>query len=77
MFAEMRALARKDKTISPEEILRMATINGARALGLAGKIGELSENAFADLIALPFAGKMPDVYEAVLAHTGNVSRQHD
>jgi cytosine/adenosine deaminase-related metal-dependent hydrolase len=73
MFAEMRALADKDKNISTEEILRMATVNGARALGLAGKIGQLSPNAGADLIAIPFSGKPADVYEAVLAHSGNVT----
>ncbi len=58
LFAEMRALADKDKTISPDEILQMATVNGARALGLAGKTGELSPGAFADLIAIPFSGKI-------------------
>ena len=36
----------------------MATVNGARALGLAGQAGELSKNAFADVIAVPFAGKI-------------------
>ncbi len=73
MFAEMRTLADKDKDVSPEEMLRMATLNGARALGLAGKAGELSKNSFADLIALPFAGKFSRVHEAVLEHTGNVA----
>jgi cytosine/adenosine deaminase-related metal-dependent hydrolase len=73
MFEEMRLLAANDKTISPAEILRMATVNGARALGMAGQAGELSENASADLIAIPFDGKIPDVYEAVLAHTDAVN----
>ena len=73
MFAEMRALAQSDKGISPEAILRMATVNGARALGLAGKAGELSKNSFADLIALPFSGKASRAYDAVLAHSGNVA----
>jgi cytosine/adenosine deaminase-related metal-dependent hydrolase len=73
MFAEMRALAERDKTISPEEILKMATVNGARALGFAGKIGELSPNANADLIALPFTGKISRVHEAVLEHAGSVT----
>ena len=73
MFAEMRALADADKGVSPEEILRMATINGARALGLTGKIGELAKNGFADLIALPFTGKIARAPEAVLAHTGHVA----
>ena len=51
----------------------MATVNGARALGLAGQIGELSENAFADLIAVPFTGKTADACEAVLASCGDVA----
>jgi cytosine/adenosine deaminase-related metal-dependent hydrolase len=72
LFEEMRALAAADKTISPVEILRMATVNGAKALGLAGQIGELSENTFADLIAIPFAGKNADIYDAVVHHTSTV-----
>jgi cytosine/adenosine deaminase-related metal-dependent hydrolase len=73
LFEEMRQLAAADKTISPVEILRMATINGAKALGMAGQIGELSENALADLIAIPFAGKKEDIYNAVLHHASTVS----
>lgn len=73
MFAEMRSLATHDKAVSLEEILRMATVNGARALGLAGVIGELSKNSSADLIALPYAGKASRAHEAVLAHTGHVA----
>jgi cytosine/adenosine deaminase-related metal-dependent hydrolase len=73
MFEEMRALAAKEPDMRPEEILRMATVNGARALGQAGKIGELSPRALADLIALPFVGKPKQVAEAVLAHDGPLS----
>jgi cytosine/adenosine deaminase-related metal-dependent hydrolase len=73
LFAEMRLLAERDPTVSPVEILHMATINGARALGLAGQIGELSKNAEADLIAVPFAGKTAGVHEALLQHSGSVS----
>ena len=73
MFAEMRALAGSDKTISPSEILKLATINSARALGLAGKAGELSPGAFADLITVPFAGTISRVHEALLEHSGNVA----
>ncbi len=72
MFDEMRQLAASDKAISSEEILRMATVNGARALGRAGEIGELSKNASADLIAIPFDGKVADACEAVPNHSGNV-----
>jgi cytosine/adenosine deaminase-related metal-dependent hydrolase len=73
MFEEMRLLAANDKKISPAEILRMATINGARALGMEGQIGELAENTFADLIAIPFDGKIADAYGAVTNHSDNVT----
>ena len=72
MFEEMRQLADTDKTISPVEIIRMATVNGALALGLAGQAGELSKNADADLIVIPAGSKSGDAYETVLAHAGNV-----
>lgn len=73
LFAEMQALAASDKTLSPGDILRMATVNGAQALGLAGRIGELSENAFADLIAIPFSGKVSETIEAVVNFPGRVA----
>ena len=72
LFEEMRQLADADKAVSPAEIIRMATVNGACALGLAGQAGELSKNAVADLIASPAGPKSGDVYETVLAHSGNV-----
>jgi cytosine/adenosine deaminase-related metal-dependent hydrolase len=73
MFAEMRALANRDKAITPGEILEMATIRGARALGQAGKIGELMPGAYADIIAVPFTGKIAGIREAVIQHTGRVA----
>ena len=73
MFAEMRALAATTDGLSPKAILPLATSNAARALGRAGQIGELSENSLADLIVIPFAGKEPDAYEAVLQHPGDVT----
>lgn len=73
LFAEMRALAKNDRTVTAEEITRMATLNGAKALGLAGQTGELSDNALADLIAIPFAGKKADIYDAVVHHASTVA----
>ena len=72
LFAEMRLLADRDPAASPADILQMATVNGARALGMAGHAGQLSKNAAADWIALPFAGKASKVLEAVLQHPGRI-----
>jgi aminodeoxyfutalosine deaminase len=73
MFEEMRAFAAANPRRAPRAILRAATVNGARALGLSGKIGELRKGAFADVIAIPFDGKKADIYEAVLHHPGDVA----
>ena len=52
----------------------MATLNGARALGLGGPDRRaVRRAAFADLIALPFAGKAADIYDGVLHHAGDVA----
>jgi len=72
MFEEMRALAELDEWISPEEILRMATVNGAKALGLQRQVGELIPKANADIIAIADKGKKSDPYERVLENAGPV-----
>ena len=73
MFQEMRTLANRETSLPPKRIVQMATVNGARALGMTGRIGELSPAAFADVIAIPFAGKFSSIYDAVLEHKGDVS----
>jgi cytosine/adenosine deaminase-related metal-dependent hydrolase len=50
----------------------MATVNGARALAMASQVGDLSKGAFADLIAIPFTGKISEANEAVVNHSGDV-----
>jgi aminodeoxyfutalosine deaminase len=66
MFKEMQAFRRANPSLSSNTILKMATVNGAQAMGLSGKAGELSANAFADLITIPFCGKISEAEEAVL-----------
>jgi len=73
LFEEMRALAAAEPSLSPKKIIQMATVNGARALGLAGQVGELSPDAFADLITVPFTGKTSESWVALVQHRGNVS----
>lgn len=73
LFEEMRALAKNEPSLSARTIVRMATLNGASALGLGGQIGELAKGSLADLVALPFAGKIADIYDGVLHHQGDVA----
>jgi cytosine/adenosine deaminase-related metal-dependent hydrolase len=72
MFAEMQVLAEKNPSIPARKILRMATMDGSRALGRQDSIGSISPGAMADLIALKCTGKTNRVHEAVLEHSGPV-----
>ena len=73
LFEEMRAVSEAHPWLRPRTILRMATVSGARALGMAGKAGQLSQGGFADLIALPFAGSERGVFDRILEHRGPVA----
>lgn len=73
LFLELRAFAAAHPETAPEAILRMVTVNAARALGLAGRLGELTPGAHADVIAIPFGGAPRDAYDAVVHHQGPVS----
>ena len=73
LFDEMRALAAREPGLSAGDILKMATVNGARALGLPGQIGELTAGSLADLIAIPSQAKASQITEAILGHAGPVA----
>ena len=73
MFAEMRMFRKKNPDACPEIITAMATVNGARALGWAGKVGEISTGVCADLLAVPYSGSVDSAYDEVIEHYGPVA----
>jgi len=73
LFDEMWQFAAVHPEVKPQTVLAMATVNAATALGMKGMIGELAPKAFADLIAIPYSGKIAASCEAVVSHRGNVA----
>ena len=67
LFAEMRQLAKIEPSLSPRELLEMATVNAASALDQPEALGRLRAGHVADMIALPFAGCLSTVLGEIIA----------
>jgi cytosine/adenosine deaminase-related metal-dependent hydrolase len=67
LFAEMRELLRKEPGLSPREVVALATVNGAHAIGQSNLLGTIQPGAYADLIALPNEPSAVDVFEIIVA----------
>src|SRR5882724_4294649 len=65
LFAEMRAFQRSEPGISPDKILEMVTVNGARALRQRNKLARTRPGFRADLIAVPCSGT-DNLFEQIL-----------
>jgi cytosine/adenosine deaminase-related metal-dependent hydrolase len=72
LFSEMRELLRKEPWISPRELLEMATLNGAKAIGQVGALGQISPGFRADLIAIPSAKTGKDLFDTIVSFEGTV-----
>jgi len=69
LFSEMRELLRQNHSLSPREVLTMATINGARAVGQERSLGQINPGHRADLIAIPWQPGR-DLYETIISFEG-------
>jgi len=70
LLTELRRFRSKHTEVMARDILAMATVNGARALGLEHELGSLNPGARADVIALPYKGSIKQAEAAIfLAET--------
>jgi cytosine/adenosine deaminase-related metal-dependent hydrolase len=71
LLAEMRWVYRHHPAISPEQIIRMGTVDGAHALGLSAVAGTLTPGKRAGLAVIPLPpNDGGDPYELLLAGEG-------
>jgi len=63
--AEMRS-ASAEYGFKPEEIIKMATLNGAKALGLADRIGSIEVGKDARIFSIPSTTSISDPYHIIL-----------
>jgi cytosine/adenosine deaminase-related metal-dependent hydrolase len=77
LFRELALLRASAPWLDPARAWAMATVNGARAVGLAGSVGELVPGARADLLALePVSGggQAPELESTLEALTSGSCR---
>ena len=73
LFDEMAEFKREHTGAEGRDILAMATVNGARALGLSGELGVLKPGAAADLIAVALRHHPElDLYEEIVGEARDV-----
>ncbi len=75
VLAEVRFLHQHRPDVPGDVLLRLATLNGAEALGWAEETGSLEAGKSADLVVVPLApGERRDPYERLLASDLPVER---
>lgn len=68
MLAEMAALRHEHPGLAPAAVLRMATLNGARALGLGKELGSIEPGKAAALCVVPLEDPHDDPLEVVTTY---------
>ena len=72
MFAEMAALVKEHAGLAPATVLRMATLNGARALGLDDRLGSIEPGKLAALLVVPMADPAAKPFEVVCSNPAEI-----
>ena len=72
MFAEMQEFSRNHPNLACEDILQMATANGATAIRLENELGQIRDGFMANMTMIPFNGTLSEVPEMILQHRGPV-----
>jgi cytosine/adenosine deaminase-related metal-dependent hydrolase len=72
LFAEMAALRTDHPALAPATVLRMATLNGARALGFSRDLGSLEPGKRGVIVEVPLEDPEDDPLETVTSSPPNV-----
>lgn len=67
LFREMQTLRETMPSLRAREILEMATVNPAAALGEGQRLGRVRTGFIADLISVPFGGPVDWIWEEVVS----------
>jgi len=67
LLQDIEILLKNNSGLSPEVVLQMATVNGAKALGLSGLVGSIEPGAYADFSVFNYSGPLTNAIQDVLS----------
>ncbi len=67
-LAELRTLRANEPWLTAEQLLRLVTVNAARALKRGRELGIIAPGTLADLIAIPTSGSVDTVHEEIVSY---------
>jgi cytosine/adenosine deaminase-related metal-dependent hydrolase len=70
LWEEMRHVVVHHSTVSPEEVLKLATLKGAQALGIDDRFGSLAPGKRAALVQVPLKDAASEPYESLFSAEG-------
>jgi cytosine/adenosine deaminase-related metal-dependent hydrolase len=77
LFGELHALCELHESLAPAAALRMATLNGARALNLHDRLGSIEPGKLAELVVVPSAADGIEALKALVCLPEAVYRLAD
>jgi cytosine/adenosine deaminase-related metal-dependent hydrolase len=72
LFSEMRMARQSYPSLSSLELLKMVTVNPARALQQGSNLGRIAPGFLADAIAIPYSGNAEKVHDAIVEYRSSI-----
>src|SRR6185503_18569808 len=76
LFREMRLFQKNNPQVPAQEILSLATVKAAQALGMGDRLGQIKPGFLADIIGIPLPRKLSPqktIQEQLLGYRGTVA----
>jgi cytosine/adenosine deaminase-related metal-dependent hydrolase len=72
LFSELRMARRSYPVLTSLDLLKMVTLNPARALQQENNLGRIAPGYLADAIAIPYSGTTDTVYDAIVENRSSI-----
>jgi cytosine/adenosine deaminase-related metal-dependent hydrolase len=72
LFSEMRTAHRTHPSLTSFDLVKMVTVNPAKALQQDHRLGRIAPGYLADAIAIPYSGDVGTAYDAIMENRSSI-----